>query len=184
MGVKVGLMPALWKASCITWDWKYVALSVCTCNGWPNRAYNICKARNTFSLVVLMRGMASNHLLYINILQREQVPMTLGADTEQSQDIHAPDLEGHAGLDARTMDILLFGVFLFLHLAWVGLLYHPVDFRNQAEHEDPRPAKVGCYIYARMPQELVGGLDNPMTQGMWDVETAVLHSVFLFSKAP
>ena len=66
-----------WKASCIIWDWKYVALSVCTCNGWPNHAYNICKARNTFLLVVLLRGMASNHLPN---LQHEQVPVAFGAN--------------------------------------------------------------------------------------------------------
>ena len=59
-----------------------------------------------------------------------------------------------------------------------------MDFRNQPEHEYPLLAEVRVGSDAGVAQELVGGLYNPVPQGMGNVEAIAGGPVLLAPKAP
>ena len=60
------------------------------------------------------------------------------------------------------MNILLLGSFLILDLAQMSLLDHPVDLWEELKHEDSFPTKMRSCRDARVSQELMRGLNNPM----------------------
>ena len=118
-----------------------------------------------------------------DILQGEQVSVAFRAGTQGPQDIHTPNLERGASLHAGAMDILLVWTPLTLHLALVALVMDAVDFRNQLEHVYPFPAEVCSGGDTSMSQKLMS-FDDPMAQGVGDVETLTRGSLFLGLETP
>ena len=82
------------------------------------------------------------------------------------------------------MDILLVWALLTLHLALVALMEDVVDFRDQPEHVDPFPAEVCRCSDTSMSQKLMSGFDDPMAQGVGDVETLTPGSFLLGLETP
>ena len=58
-----------------------------------------------------------------------------------------------------------------------------MDFRYQPEHKHPLPAEVSGGSNAGVSQELVGGLYDPVSQGVRDIEAVARGLVLLAPKA-
>ena len=119
-----------------------------------------------------------------DILQGEQISVTLRTIAQGTQHVHTPHLKRGAGLYTGTVNILLIGAPLILHLARVTLLDGTMNFWDQSEHVDSFPAEVCSGSDTGVFQELMSGLDNRVMQSVGDLEAFAGGAFFLSLEAP